>query len=101
MNLKDGNTEFVYTDVVDSASKIAGKKVSIPDEFTIKIPVFGGIDQPLYEFQARFRHRLVGGQLSIWYELIRPRKVLEQAYKDLLAKISKATGKPVLFGSPE
>lgn len=100
VNLHDGNMVVEYTNQVEGGAGQSGK-VAIPQEFTIKIPVFKGLIEPKYEVGARFRYRLQNGGLTLRYDLIRPAKVMEQAFKDMLAEIQKASKTTVLFGSPE
>jgi len=100
--LNDGNHELAYQNVVSAtAGSSAGGKLQIPEKFTIAIPVWAGIDAKKYKIEARFRYRLREGALTIWYELIRPRNVMEQAFKDLWDQIAKATKAPILHGTPE
>lgn len=102
VRLSDGNIDFTYTNEVDASAKGAtGGKITIPETFTIEVPVFEGPSAPKYKIDARFRYRLNGGALSVQYELVRSHKVLEQAFTDLVDKIAKATKQPILFGSPE
>lgn len=101
IRLTDGNTEFTYTDDVEGSSRVANKKVSIPEEFDIEIPIWAGLNVSKYRFTARFRYRLAAGRLSLWYELVRPHKVVEKAYGDLLTSIEKSTKVKVMFGTPE
>ena len=100
VRLTDGNTEFTYTNATDASSRSGTTKVRIPEEFEISIPVFEGLDARKYKISARFRHRLQGGALHIWYELVRPHKVEEQSFSDMFDAIRKET-KSVLFGTPE
>lgn len=100
--LQDGHIDFGYQNVVSaSAGSSAGGKLQIPEQFRISIPVFAGIDAKKYQIDARFRYRLREGTLSIWYELIRPQKVMEQAFKDLWKQIDDRTTGPLLLGTPE
>lgn len=99
--LTDGNIDFGYSNVVNaSAGSQAGGKLKIPELFQIKIPVFDGINAPMYSIDARFRYRLKEGALLIWYELIRPHKVRELAFNTMLEQIKKETGENVFFGDP-
>jgi uncharacterized protein YfdQ (DUF2303 family) len=102
VNLNDGNIVLEYTNAVEgSAQSAGGGKLSIPEKFEISIPVFKGLDAKRYTIEARFRYRLSNGALKIQYDLIRPAKVMEQAFKDMLAEIEKAAKTAVLFGTPE
>lgn len=97
--LTDGKIQFNYEDMVDG---VAGKngELAIPEKFVIEIPIFQGFEQRMYSINARFRYRLVGGRLSIWYELERPAKVLETAFFDVWKQIEDATNKKILLGTP-
>ncbi len=99
VNLGNGMIDLTYANTVE-ASGGAGK-VQIPSEFVIAIPVWQGLEAQKYEVTARFRYTLQSGSLKIRYELIRPHKVVEQAFKDCLDKIESAAKTNVLFGTPE
>lgn len=101
VRLGDGNTELAFSNVVSgSAQGSSGGKVKIPEQFTIRVPVFEGLNAKTYEVDARFRYRLTEGKLAIWYDLVRPHKVVEAAFKDLWQQIQRATGKTILNGAP-
>ena len=75
--LQSGEIDFSYANIVTAtAGSDKGGRVSIPETFTIEIPVFGGIAARKYTIEARFRYRLKEGALSIWYDLVRPHKVM-------------------------
>lgn len=101
VRLQDGNTEFNFTNTVEGSSQISGQgKVKIPEKIRIRIPVFEGRSSSNWDFEARFRFRLNGPKLSIWYELIRPHKVVEAAFNDMVDKIEETTKQTILYGSP-
>ncbi len=99
-NLANGKVEFSYTNNVEGSAQVRGDKVSIPEVFTIEIPVFAGIDAPKYPMEARFRYRLGSGHLKLWFELVRPHKVIEAAFRDVLKQVQDKIGAAVLFGKP-
>lgn len=99
--LQNGRTEFTFNRIVDGHAQGAAGKIAIPEEFVISIPVWAGLNQAPYLFQARLRYRLRDAGLVIWYQLIRPHKVVEQAVADLVAAVEEKIGGPVLFGAPE
>ncbi len=102
VNLNDGNIVLEYTNSVDGSSATAsGGRVAIPEKFEISIPVFKGLEATRYTIEARFRYRLNGGNLTLRYDLVRPAKVMEQAFKDMLGEIEKESKTRVLFGTPE
>jgi uncharacterized protein YfdQ (DUF2303 family) len=102
VRLADGDIQLTYSNEVNASAKApSGGKIAIPEVFTIEIPVFEGLNARRYRLDARFRYRLSNGALTIQFELVRPHKVVEQAFGDLVDQIAKATKQVVLFGSPE
>jgi uncharacterized protein YfdQ (DUF2303 family) len=101
VRLQDGNTAFTYTNDVQGSFDHESGSIKIPDQFTINIPIYAGLNAQKYAFSARFRYRLNGNRLTLWYELIRPHKLVDQAFDDLVSTISNATTRKVMFGTPE
>jgi uncharacterized protein YfdQ (DUF2303 family) len=98
--LQDGTVAFHYTSEVDG--KIGDGDTKIPDAFAIKIPVFMGVDVPREPMNARFRYRLQNGNLRIWFDLERPHKVLEAAFKRVFDEIRAGLGDtPLLLGKSD
>lgn len=101
IRLQDSQVQLEYTEQNEAGAGSAGK-MSIPETFTIEIPVFDGLEAKKYRFEARLRYKLGGGSLALRYELIRPHKVIEQAFKDVLEQVKKGVKDvPVIFGTPE
>ncbi len=96
VRLPDGSTQFTYDeDVAGSAVK---GTMSIPEQFSIGVPVFE--NGAKYRQDVRFRYRIQdGGHLVMWLELIRPHKVIEDAVKQLRELIAEQTGLQVLNGA--
>lgn len=92
--LQDGSIDFSWVD----EDKDAGK-VRMPKEFLIEIPVFERSKS--YPITARLKYRVPEGKLSLWYELVRPHKVLEAAFNETWGQISTQTARELLLGSPE
>lgn len=101
IRLQDGNIDFTYTNTVEGGAQNEAGKLTVPEEITISIPVWSGLNAESYRVKARFRYKLVSGALQIRYELIRPHKVVEQAFAHTLDNIERLTKAKVLFGSPE
>lgn len=97
VRLPDGSTEFTYDeDVAGSAVK---GTMSIPEQFSIGVPVFENGEK--YRQDVHFRYRIQdGGALVMWLDLIRPHKVIEDAVKQLREHIAAQTGMQVLNGTP-
>lgn len=93
--LKSGETAIFY---VEEHTASAGRKgeLSIPDRFTVRMPVFEGGE--LVEVSARLRYRIAGGQLTLGYRLDRPSEVQGAAFDDVLSEIRSASGLPVMVG---
>jgi uncharacterized protein YfdQ (DUF2303 family) len=100
VRLANGRTEFQFQHLVDGHAEGAAGKIAIPEEFRIELPVWAGLDQPRCSVAARFRYRLKDGGLRIWYQLVRPHKVVERAFADLVGEVTQSCGQ-VLFGRPE
>lgn len=97
IRLSDGSHQFTYEeDVQGSAQK---GQLKVPEAFILAIPVFENGE--LWRVEAKLRYRIQDGdKLQIWYELVRPHKVVEGAVKDLRSQIANETARPILVGSP-
>lgn len=87
--LQNGETQLVYEETIQAKAGQKGQ-ITVPDEIKIVIPVFEGSTTGDV-LTAKFRYAIDGGSLSMWYELVRPHKVLELATKDLLTFIEEGT----------
>lgn len=97
IRLSNGQNELTYEEQIEGT---AGKgKFKIPEEFTIGIPVLeGGLR---YAVQCRLRYRIGdGGNLTMWYEIIRAHKILEDAITEVWKNIENQTGKTIFNGDP-
>lgn len=93
--LSDGSHEFTYNeDVKGSAQK---GTVAIPEMFTIGIPVVEGGER--FAINVRFRYRLDGAKLTMWYELVNPHKVIDKVVQEMRERVAKETDLTVLNGS--
>lgn len=97
VRLDNGDVQFTFN---EETKGTAGKgTLEVPERFGIAIPVFEGGDK--YMVDARFRYRISnGGELTMWYELERPHKVIEHATKEVWAAIADGTGLPITNGNP-
>ncbi|WNC90916.1 DUF2303 family protein [Paraburkholderia sp. FT54] len=93
--LQDGSTNFVWKEDVNAT----GNKIAMPSNITLEIPVFE--NGAKYAIDARIKYRVQNGTLKIWYELVRPHKVLEAAFRAIWAQIEEQTATKILLGSPE
>lgn len=93
VRLQNGDTQFA----IKSETKLA-EGIKLPEFLLLRIPVFENGD--VYSLRARLRYR-ARDRLTFWYELERPHKVLEQAFKDAWKAIADGTGAVILLGNPE
>jgi uncharacterized protein YfdQ (DUF2303 family) len=70
----------------------------VPEEFTIGIPVLeGGLK---YAVPCRLRYRIAdAGKLTMWFEMTRPHKILEDAVKAVWTEIEQKTELTIFNGS--
>lgn len=93
--LQDGSTQVQWLDEVSGNGS-----ATIPAAIRLRIPVFE--NDVLYEVEARFKYRISGdGKLALRYELVRPHKVLEAAFKRVWDDIVSGTQLKPLLGAPE
>lgn len=85
IRLASGQNELTYNEVIDGKAGAAGR-LRIPEEIVLGITPFQGGEA--YAVRAKFRYRIEGGDLRMWYDLMRPHKVDEAALADITAKIA-------------
>ena len=73
--------------------------VKLPEFITVSIPVFE--NEAPTKMQARLRYRVPDGKLAIWFELVRPHKVLKAAFRATWARIATEAEAVLLLGTPE
>jgi uncharacterized protein YfdQ (DUF2303 family) len=88
--LQDGQVNLEYVNEVNGTAGAGG--VRIPEEFEIEIPIFAGLAEPPEKIKARLRYRLANGHLKLYYDLVRPEKILESAFKRLYNDIHEGIG---------
>lgn len=95
VNLHNGDVQFTYE--ADTQAQTKGN-VSVPASFKVGLSPFKGADR--YEIKCRLKYRISDdGHLSMWYELVRPDLVHEQAFADVVKQIDEATESMVFEGS--
>jgi uncharacterized protein YfdQ (DUF2303 family) len=96
--LSNGQVQFKFEETVQAKAGEKGQ-FEVPEQIELVIPVFEGstIGDRLV---AKFRYRIDGGKLRMWYELDRPHKVLDAAVADLRKQIEEGVGIAALKGIP-
>lgn len=92
--LQDGSHNLQW-----KADNNATGSVKLPEFITLRIPVFE--NEAPSDITARLRYRVPDGKLAIWFELVRPHKVLEEAFRATWARIQNDAAAVILLGSPE
>ena len=94
--LDNGQTQITYEEEIQGTA--AKGQLQIPQEFTVGLAVLEG--GPKYAVAARLRYRIDGAKLSMWYDLLRPHKIIEDATMEVRAAIAVGTGLTVFNGMP-
>lgn len=95
IRLSNGQQELTYNEEIKGT---AGKgKLEIPEVFKVGIAVIEGGTR--YSVACRLRYRIGDGSLLMWYDMLRPHKIIEDAVKDVWQQIQSQTGIDVLNGS--
>lgn len=84
VRLDNGQTQFTYEEKIDGQAGITGQ-LQIPEKIKLVLKPFQG-GHP-YEAEARFRYRITQQGLVMWYTLIRPHLIQEDAVRDVLQKV--------------
>ena len=99
IRLSNGENQLTYEEKVEGSAGAKGQ-LKVPEIFTIGIAVFEG--GPKYAVKARLRYRIAdGGQLTMWFDLERPHKIIEDAVGELTKDIEAKTGLPTVNGRRE
>ncbi len=92
--LDNGQVQFAYTE--DIKGTVSKGKFEVPEMFVIQIPVFDG--GTLVSVPVRFRYRITSGGFVMFYDMVRPHKVLELATTRVWAEIEEGTSLKVFNG---
>lgn len=97
IRLSNGQNELTYEETI---SGTAGRgKFVVPEEFTVGIPVLE--NGARYAVTARLRYRIGdGGKLTMWFELLRPHKIVEDAVAAVWNEIEAGTEMTIINGAP-
>jgi uncharacterized protein YfdQ (DUF2303 family) len=92
--LQDGQVQLGYTENIDARAG-AGGALTIPKEFDLGLRIFKNGDG--YKLKARLKYRLSNPSIKFWYELERPERAIEDAFKGYVDMV-RESGYAVLLG---
>lgn len=93
IRIQSGGTNIEYVDNDDAATV---ERMEAFNKFMLGIPVFW--QGQAYYLEAKLRYRVREGVLSLWYDLVRPDIVVDDAVKQILSDIEANIEVPVLYG---
>lgn len=96
--LQDGATHFEFKADIQAKAGQDGS-LEIPEKFKLYIPVFRGV--PEKEIEAHFRYRLNknNGDLKLFYQLIRPQKMVDTMVETAMAQVKDGVDLPIFDGT--
>jgi len=94
--LQDGSAALQWRD-----DKTQAGQILLPQMLALSLAVFDG--RPPQAIDARLRYRLRDDQLSLWYELVRPDRLIADSFAELVGfvRMASATSEnpdPLLLG---
>lgn len=93
--LDNGQVQLGYTEVIDAKAGSDGA-LTIPREFTLGLRIFKNGDG--YAIKARLKYRMLSGAVKFWYELDRPERAIEDAFRGYIEQVKEHTSYTVLIG---
>lgn len=95
LRLSNGEHQITYEEQIDGTA--AKGRIRVPETFCIGIAVLEGGDR--YHVEARLRYRIAdGGKMTMWYDLLRPHRVLEDAATFVWKWIEGELGETIIHG---
>ncbi|WP_396586435.1 YfdQ family protein [Bermanella sp. R86510] len=92
--LDNGETQFDYREDIESSAGANGQ-LNIPTEIKLALKPFQGSET--YNVTARFRYRITQGQLIMWYDIVRPHAIIEDATNDAFEKVKSEMNQGVIL----
>lgn len=96
VRLNNGAHQFKYQE--EQTENSPKGTLTVPEMFTLGLFVFDG-DTQKTQVDARFRYRLDGGKLSMWFSLVRIEDVIRDAFAHVLKDIAEGTSITAFLGS--
>ncbi|MFC5184395.1 DUF2303 family protein [Actinomadura harenae] len=97
VNAVSGDINLRYEETTDTSGGTKGQ-LTVPRAFAVGLAPFD--DCAPYRLEARLRHRIKDGRLTLAYLLDRPEDVVRDAVKTVMTKVEETTGIKVMRGRP-
>jgi uncharacterized protein YfdQ (DUF2303 family) len=89
IRLNDGQVQLKYHEQSEGKAGASGE-LKIPEQIKLGIPVYVG--GPAYEVVCKFRYRMNAGRIEMWYDILRPERILEDSLDKVVDKVAEGTG---------
>ena len=96
IKLQNGSVRINYDEQIKGTANTQAGVIEIPQQFTLQIQILRG--GSAFRFPARFKYRLKDRSLYLWYEIIRPHKLMESAMEEAVKSIEEGTGLKIRKG---
>lgn len=94
--LQDGSVHLDYKADMEASAGVDGN-LTIPEKIVLNIPVFRGV--PAKDIGAYFRYRKNNGRLVLFYQLIRPQKLIDDLVETAVAQVKDGVELPIFEGT--
>jgi uncharacterized protein YfdQ (DUF2303 family) len=94
IRLGNGQIQFQYDEIVRGTAQKGS--IEVPEKFVLGIPIH--VNGPAYRIEVRLRWRLQENKVVFWYEIVRPHRYVEDALKEIRARIEQETSIGVFAG---
>lgn len=96
IRMANGSVQLKYNEQVKGT--YGNGQVDIPEQFTIAVPVYLGLDRT--PITARLRYRIASGKITFWYDLLRPEAVKRDAFLAIRDAIQQRIARTIINGTP-
>lgn len=92
VRLPNGEVQFTFNEIIDGMAGASGT-LQIPEKFTLALRVYQGTEK--YKVECWLRYRINEGKLVFFYQIIRPERIQEDAFDQVVTMIREKSEAPV------
>ena len=96
VRLDNGQIQLGYHEVIEGSAGAKGQ-LKIPDKFSLALRIFQGGDK--YDVECHLRYRINDGDLRFFYQIIRPERLLEDAFNLVKEQVEKGCSGAAIFAT--